>query len=174
MGLLDKWLKKKEKSQLKATQEKEPDIEIKKKDAEPQVKSRKEKKEETKKSEKPKTDKKKEEKKEEKKEPVVPKTKKTGKVNLAHKVLVRPVVSERAAKWEGKGVYTFIVNKNTNKIEIKKAVEQVYGVKPSRVRVINMDGKTVRFGRQYGRRGQWKKAMVYLPKGQSINIHEGV
>ncbi len=92
----------------------------------------------------------------------------------AHKVLIRPYVSEKAAIAETHGTYTFEVAPNTNKIEIKKAIKDVYGVMPTKVRVMNFEGKRVRFGRKMGRRKDWKKAVVILPKGKSINIHEGV
>jgi len=45
---------------------------------------------------------------------------------------------------------------------------------PKKVRIINVEGKKVRFGRQFGRRSDWKKAIITLAKNQSINIHEGV
>lgn len=99
-------------------------------------------------------------------------TKKEKKVSYA--VLVSPLVSEKAAIAESKGTYTFIVNNKTNKIEVKKAIEEVYGVKPKTVRIVNVEGKEVRHGRNIGKRKDWKKAIVTLSAGQSISIHEGV
>lgn len=92
----------------------------------------------------------------------------------AYRVLISPIISEKAAVYETAGVYTFAVAKKATKVEIKNSVKQVYGVEPKKVRIINMEGKKQRFGRKFGRRSDWKKAMVSLPKGQSISIHEGV
>ena len=105
-----------------------------------------------------------------------PEKKKASKKNLqnAYKVLMYPLVSEKAATGESRGEYVFIVDNKANKIEIKKAVEEIYGIKPKTVRIINVEGKKVRSGRTYGRRKDWKKAIVTLSKGQSISIHEGV
>ena len=66
------------------------------------------------------------------------------------------------------------VGKTATKDAIKKAIKDVYGIKPRRVNVIHTDGKNVRFGRFKGRRSDYKKAIVTLPKGQKIEIHEGV
>lgn len=93
---------------------------------------------------------------------------------ISYSVLVSPLVSEKATVAESRGTYIFIVNKNSNKIEIKKAIEEVYGVKPLKVRVVNVGGKEVRHGRNTGKRKDWKKAIITLPAGQSISIHEGV
>jgi len=54
------------------------------------------------------------------------------------------------------------------------AVEELYGTKPERVNVINVQGKVMRFGRSMGRRSDFKKAIVTLPSGKTINLHEGV
>ncbi len=92
----------------------------------------------------------------------------------AYKILVRPIISEKALSGESEGVYTFEVSLDSTKVGIKKAVQTVYGVLPKKVHIMNMDGKRVRFGRVLGRRKDWKKAMIFLPKGKTINIHEGV
>jgi large subunit ribosomal protein L23 len=92
----------------------------------------------------------------------------------AHKVILRPLVSEKASAAEILGKYTFLVSNNTNKTEIKKSVKQVYGVMPTEVRVMNFEGKRTRHGAYTGKRGDFKKAIITLPKGHSISIHEGV
>lgn len=89
-------------------------------------------------------------------------------------VLLRPVVSEKAMARESAGVYTFVVDPAASKVDIKQAVAQVYGVVPTGVRVTNTEGKRVRFGRFSGKRKDMKKAIVTLPKGKKISIHEGV
>jgi large subunit ribosomal protein L23 len=92
----------------------------------------------------------------------------------AYSVLLKSLVSEKAAAAETGGVYTFIVDKNANKFNIKQSVKEAYGIMPTKVRVINVEGKRVRFGQRRGKRSDWKKAIVTLPKGKTINIHEGV
>lgn len=98
-------------------------------------------------------------------------TKKTGN---AYKILVKPLVTEKAANLGTQNKYVFEVSTDANKIEIAKAVEEVYGVMPVSVNVIKMKGKRVRYGRTQGKRKDWKKAMVTLPEGKTINIYEGI
>lgn len=92
----------------------------------------------------------------------------------AYRVLVRPLLSEKSARGEKHSQYTFAVAIDATKTEIVRAVEQVYGVKPTSVRTLVTEGKTARFGRSVGRRKDWKKAIVTLPEGKTISIHTGV
>jgi len=92
----------------------------------------------------------------------------------AHKILIKPLISEKASGMGVENKYIFVVDVGVNKIMVKKAVEQVYGVKPTQINIINNKGKQVRTGRIQGQRKDWKKAVVTLPKGQSIQIYEGV
>lgn len=94
--------------------------------------------------------------------------------NNAYCTLVRPIVSEKAGVAESFGAYSFVVDKNASKGQVKEAIKQIYGVKPEKVRIINVEGKVLRVRTGFGRRSDWKKAIVTLPKGQSISIHEGV
>jgi|SRR3989339_1626242 len=105
-----------------------------------------------------------------------PKTEKLAKkvTGLAYQVLLKPIVSEKATIAEARGVYAFQVANLATKSQIKEAIRNVYGVKPLKVRVMNLEGKISRHGRSVGRRSDWKKALVTLPSGQTINIHEGV
>lgn len=89
-------------------------------------------------------------------------------------VLIRPIMSEKAMIGEGNSQYTFYVAKDANKIDVKAAVRAQYGVLPKRVHMLNIEGKRVQFGRRKGRRNDMKKAVVFLAKGQTIAIHEGV
>lgn len=93
---------------------------------------------------------------------------------FAYRILERALVSEKSAIGEAKGTYAFIVKPKSTKLEIKKAIEIVYGVKPVSVRVINMMGKKTRFGKYNGQRKNFKKAIVTLAKGATISVHEGV
>jgi len=69
--------------------------------------------------------------------------------------------------------YVFVVHPDSNKIQIQKAVQDVFGVKVLSVRTQSMLGKLKRTGRYEGRRSSWKKAIVTIEKGQSIPIFEG-
>lgn len=92
----------------------------------------------------------------------------------AEKVIVRPLLSERASDGEARGVYTFVVAKEASKPAIAKAVSDLYGVVPVSVRVANIQGKPVRLGRRFSKRSDWKKAMVTMPRGTQLSIHAGV
>jgi large subunit ribosomal protein L23 len=92
----------------------------------------------------------------------------------AYKVLIQPILSEKTTGQEANGQYSFVVSNTATKTQVKKAIEHVYGIVPKKVRTMHVDGKSVRFGRFTGRRKSVKKAIVFLPKGKTIQIHEGV
>ena len=92
----------------------------------------------------------------------------------AYRVLIKPLITEKATKMAAENKYVFEVERTANKIEIAKAIKEVYGVKPVAVNVMSKRGKNVRFGRTIGKRKAWKKAIITLPTGKSINIYEGV
>lgn len=102
------------------------------------------------------------------------KGKKVRKYGNAYRVLIRPLVTEKATNLGAENKYVFEVARNANKIEIAKAITEVYGVKPTGINIIKLRGKNVRYGRVTGRRKDWKKAIVTLPSGQSIKVYEGV
>ncbi len=89
-------------------------------------------------------------------------------------VIVRPLVTEKAAILASANTYAFVVKNGANKVEVGVAIQQMYGVKPARVNIQNVEGKSKRFGRSTGKRSDWKKALVTLPDGKTINVHEGV
>jgi len=89
-------------------------------------------------------------------------------------ILKRPVVSEKSMDLAQNGKYIFIVDNSTNKIEIKKAIEDKYNTEVDNVRIINVRGKTKRFGRIFGKRSDYKKAIVTLKKGKKIEVIKGV
>ena len=92
----------------------------------------------------------------------------------AYKIIMKPLVTEKVSDLGALNKYVFAVAKNANKIEVAKAIKEVYGIKPVGVNVIRMSGKKARYGRISGRRKDWKKAIVTLPKGETIKIYEGV
>jgi large subunit ribosomal protein L23 len=92
-----------------------------------------------------------------------------------HDIIVRPVISEKSTEQlEKNGAYTFVVARDANKIEIAKAVETLFNVKVRDVRTMRYLGKQRRVGRFVGRRSSWKKAIVNLREGHTIEIFEGV
>ena len=101
-------------------------------------------------------------------------TKKNKRNGSAYRVLVKPLITEKAADMGADNKYVFEVFKDVNKIEIAKAINEVYGVEPVKINILNKQGKKVRTGRVMGQRKDWKKAIITLPKGKTINIYEGV
>lgn len=92
----------------------------------------------------------------------------------SNRLLIKPLITEKAAVAQALNKYSFVVSLSANKETVKKAIKEIYGVEPKSVNMINVEGKTVRRGRQTGKRGDYKKAVITLPKGKSISIHEGV
>ena len=100
-------------------------------------------------------------------------------MKFAHDIIRRPIISERSmeTKFDKDGneikKYTFEVPVTANKIEIKKACEEVFGVKVESVNTIRVTGKIKRMGKYAGRRASWKKAIVTLKKdSKSIEFFE--
>ena len=94
----------------------------------------------------------------------------------AYDIIKRPIITEQSmAETEAKK-YTFEVAKDANKIEIAKAVEEIFGVKVAKVNTLNMQGKEKRVGRYpAGRRAARKKAMVTLTAdSKAIEFFEGM
>lgn len=92
----------------------------------------------------------------------------------AHKILVKPLLTEKATDMGGLNQYLFAVSTKANKIEVKKAIKSVYGVEPIRVNIMNVSGKKVKWGKVNGRTNDWKKAIIYLRPEDKIEITEGV
>lgn len=93
----------------------------------------------------------------------------------AHRVLKKYHLSEKTNILSTQGRYVFIVDKSTNKIEVKKAVEKVYDVHVVNVNMVNNKGKARSYGRTSGRTSDWKKAIVTLKAGEKISgLAEGV
>ena len=94
----------------------------------------------------------------------------------AYDIIKRPIVTERSMEQIEMKRYTFEVSRTANKIEIGKAIEEIFGVKVSKVNTLNMQGKAKRMGgRPAGRRANWKKAMVTLTAdSKTIEFFEGM
>ena len=93
----------------------------------------------------------------------------------AYDIIIRPVITEQSMEAVAEKKYVFQVAIDANKIEIKKAVEEIFGVKVEKVNTIRMDGKEKRMGVHVGRRANWKKAMVKLTAdSKTIEFFEGM
>jgi large subunit ribosomal protein L23 len=90
------------------------------------------------------------------------------------RVIRRPMVTEKSTRQkEEDRQYVFEVHRDANKIEIQSAVERLFKVKVLQVRTSNVLGKVKRLGRRYGKRPDWKKAIVTLREGDRIDFFEG-
>lgn len=92
----------------------------------------------------------------------------------AYRTLVKPLVTEKGTLLTEMGKYLFVVENKANKIEVSKAIQDLYGVKPTKVNIILMEGKLKARGKVIGKRKDWKKAIVTLPKGKTLDLYEGV
>ena len=90
-------------------------------------------------------------------------------------VVIRPIVSEKSYALLDEGVYTFLVRPDSNKVEIKQAVEAIFNVRVSKVNTLNRKGKRKRNRRTftYGKRPDSKRAIVTLQPGDRIDLFEG-
>jgi large subunit ribosomal protein L23 len=96
-------------------------------------------------------------------------------VMQAHKILKRPIITEKS-NYQADMLrrYTFEVDLEANKPEIRQAVEEMFDVEVDKVNTMVMPGKPRRFGRRFGYTSMWKKAVVTLAPGESISFFEGV
>ena len=96
------------------------------------------------------------------------------KYSSGYRILIKPLITEKAANLGSENKYFFAVAPRANKIEIAKAVNEIYGIKPTAVNIIKVHGKKVRYRRLIGSRKDWKKAIITLPAGKTIKVYEGV
>lgn len=91
------------------------------------------------------------------------------------KIIQRPIITEKGTtlRQEGNNLI-FAVNRDANKIEIKQAVENLFNVHVEDVKTMVVKGKTKRWGMHQYKRSAWKKAIVKLREGESIEFYEGV
>ncbi len=90
----------------------------------------------------------------------------------ARGILKVPVVSEKSVKVMGNNQYTFKVHPRANKIQVLKAVEEIFKVKVTKVRTMNFFGKKKRFRQSVGKQPDYKKAIVSVKEGQKIEVFE--
>ena len=89
-------------------------------------------------------------------------------------IIIKPVVSEKSYALLDEGVYTFVVHPDSNKTEIKQAIESIFGVQVAKVNTMNRNGKRKRNRRTftYGKRPDTKRAIVTLAPGERIDLFE--
>jgi large subunit ribosomal protein L23 len=90
------------------------------------------------------------------------------------RILVKPLITEKVTILNGLSKYVFAVAMTANKITVAKAIAELYGVKSLKVNIMKFEGKFKARGRIVGRRKDWKKAIVTLPKGETLDVYEGV
>jgi len=96
-------------------------------------------------------------------------------MKTAYDIIIKPIITEQSMEATEAKKYVFQVAIDANKIEIKKAVEEIFGVKVQKVNTIRMEGKMKRQGYHIGRRANWKKAMVTLTAdSKTIEFFEGM
>ena len=85
-------------------------------------------------------------------------------------VIIRPIITEHSYDMMERNVYTFEVAKDANKVEIRQAIEAIFGVTVVKVNTLNVKSKPKRVRYQLGRTRTWKKAMVTLAEGDTIEL----
>ena len=93
-------------------------------------------------------------------------------IDSIHDVLVRPLITEKSTGLMERGQYAFEVHREANKIQIREAVERTFNVRVKAVNTMNMPRKERRRGRRWGQVPGWKKAIVTLQEGETIDIFE--
>lgn len=96
-------------------------------------------------------------------------------MKMAQDIIIRPIITEASMDGGPMKKYTFKVAKDTNKLEIADAVEELFNVKVKKVNTMNVRGQFRRYGRHEGYRPSWKKAIVTLTEdSKSIEFFEGM
>ena len=94
---------------------------------------------------------------------------------VAQDIILRPIITEESMLGTSFKKYTFEIAKDANKIEVKKAVEELFEVKVAKVNTVNVNGKLRRYGRFEGYTPSWKKAVVTLtPDSKTIDFFDGL
>lgn len=94
---------------------------------------------------------------------------------MSYEIIKKPIITENSMDQMADRKYTFEVAKEANKIEIKKAVEEIFGVKVEKVTTMRVLGKVKRMGANSGKRPDWKKAIVKLTESsKTIEFFDGL
>ena len=93
--------------------------------------------------------------------------------HIAYSVLIEPWITEKSHAMMGVNKYVFKVSKTASKTDVKKAIEGMYGVKVEKTAVVNIPSRTKNFGRHAGVKAGFKKAVVTLKSGDSIELFGG-
>lgn len=93
---------------------------------------------------------------------------------LTARTLLAPLVTEKTAHLADAGVYAFLVPVSASRVAVGQAFREMYKVTPVRVNIIRVHGKEHRFGGNISRQSDWKKALVFVPKGTRIDIFEKI
>lgn len=91
-----------------------------------------------------------------------------------HDVIKRPLITEKATRGKELGQYVFAVAIKATKTDVRRAIETLFKVKVDAVQTLRMPGRTKRVGQHQTLTSDWKKAVVTLKQGQSIELFEGV
>lgn len=92
-----------------------------------------------------------------------------------HDLIRKPIITEKAGDAKDKlNKITFAVDPRANKMEVKKAVESIFKVKVDKINIINVKGKPKKLGRSSGKRADWKKAVVTVSAGHTIEVFDQV
>ena len=95
-------------------------------------------------------------------------------MKTAHDIIIKPIITEDSMERLQNGKYTFKVAKDANKVEIAKAVEELFDVEVAKVNTMSVKGKEKRMGRNTGFRPDWKKAIVTLKGEKTIAFFDGM
>ena len=96
-------------------------------------------------------------------------------MRTAYDIIIRPIITEKSMEAIEEKKYVFEVAPSANKIEIRKAIETIFGVKVQSVNTVNVMGKTKRMGVHVGKRADFKKAYVQLTAdSKAIELFEGM
>lgn len=89
-----------------------------------------------------------------------------------YQIIIRPLITEKNTNWMMLNKYSFEVDRNATKPQIKRAIENIFNVNVTKVHTMNVRGKKRRRGREFGYTRDWKKAIVTLAEGDRIELFE--
>ncbi|HOO86558.1 MAG TPA: 50S ribosomal protein L23 [Synergistales bacterium] len=92
---------------------------------------------------------------------------------VAHDIIIRPLITEKSSRLMELNKYSFEVHLSANKIQVRKAIEEIFKVKVTAVHILNIHPKPKRMGAFIGKTRSWKKAIVSLAPGERIDFFEG-